>query len=238
MVSGGVAAGVLVDGNIDAMAVSTERRSDVESNSVGEDSGVDAGVAKFAVDDVDNFAGWASVLIDNAPNGFGGAVEVAAGLTSLSKSGIDDKKSFKVVAFAWLVAGIADDPGTKVASTDKISGITSCSAGVFDILVAVERALTRAGGTAVSIHGDLGGAVVVGLTSGLTKLEEGPADLTVGGADLRWLSGFDFLAAAFVSDDTSNCAFLFLALAMASGDRLSTTEARTTLASSSKGYVH
>jgi hypothetical protein len=111
------------------MSASTERRSDVESNSVGDDNGVDAGVAKFVVDDIDSFASLVGVLVDDAPSEFGGAVdEVAAGFTKLSKSGIDDIKSFKVAAFAWLVAGIADGPsaGAKVALTDNRSGGASC----------------------------------------------------------------------------------------------------------------
>lgn len=90
----------------------------------------------------------------------------------------------------------------------------------------------------MSVEGDLAGAAEVGLASDLTLHEEGPADKAVGGAGFRWPSIFDFLATAFVSDDTSDCAFLFRAMAMASEDRLSITEARTTLASSSNGYVH
>lgn len=90
----------------------------------------------------------------------------------------------------------------------------------------------------MSVEGVLAGAAEFGLASDLTLHEEGSADTVVGGAGFRWLSIFDFLDAAFVSDDTNDCAFLFRAMAMASGDRLSITEARTTLVSSSNGYVH
>lgn len=103
--------------------------------------------------------------------------------------------------------------------------------------MAVEYALTGIGGTAESVEGDWAGAAEIGFVSDLTLHEEGPADTVVGGAGFRWPSIFDFLAAAFVSDDTNDCAFLFRATAMASGDRLSIIEARTTLVSSSNGYV-
>jgi hypothetical protein len=56
---------------------------------------------------------------------------------------------------------------------------------VVDTLVAVEGTLTRTGGAAISVLGDLGGVAEVGLTSGFTTLEGGPADLTVGGAGFR-----------------------------------------------------
>ena len=83
--SGGVAAGVLVGPAVVAMTASTERRSDAESNSVGEDNGVDAGVAKFTVDVVDNFAGFAGFLVDDMPKAVDGVVgEVAVGSTTFS----------------------------------------------------------------------------------------------------------------------------------------------------------
>lgn len=240
VVSGGVAAGVLVDPSVVAMIGSTERRSAAERNSVGEDNGVDAGVAKFAVDVADNFAGFAGALVDEVPDAADGVVgEVAVGWTTFSKSGIDDQRSFNVVTFVRLVTGIALGPtvGAKEAPTENGSESVSISAGAAGTLGAVECALTGIGGTAVRVEGLLAGAAEVGLASDLTLHEEGSADMAEGGAGFRWLSIFDFLDAPFVSDDTNDCAFLFRAMAMASGDRLSITEARTTLASSSNGYV-
>lgn len=98
--SGGVAAGVFVGPAAVTMTASTERRSDAESNSVGEDNGEDAGVAKLAVDVVDNFAGFTSVLLGDEPNAVDDVVgKVVVESKTFLKSGIDDKRSFKIVVF-------------------------------------------------------------------------------------------------------------------------------------------
>lgn len=122
--SGGVAAGVFVGPAAVTMTASTERRSDAESNSVGEDNGEDAGVAKLAVDVVDNFAGFTGVLLGDEPNAVDDVVgKVVVESKTFLKSGIDDKRSFKIVVFVWLVVGIALVPtvGAKEASSDNRS---------------------------------------------------------------------------------------------------------------------